>query len=190
MQAITDTCRRDFTAVHNSGSRSNSQVKWIVLHDEEAATARSAAQWFANPASEGSAHLCVDDEVCFRTLPDDAIPWAASSAIGANTGGFHIEQAGFAKWSAVVWLSHLRTLQRAAFKTALHCRKFGIPTVFVDADGLLAGKRGVTTHAEVTRASKKKNPGGSYDHTDPGPLWPRRVFMAYVRKYAKQLGSV
>lgn len=176
---IGAACRRGYKAVHSSGSRPVKSIRWVVLHDEEAASAEAAAAWFQNPESQGSAHLCVDDKACFRTLPNTAIPWAAP---GANTQGFHIEQAGFAKWSAVVWRSHLGTLQRAAYKTALHCRQFGIPVRFVTAKGLAKGESGITTHAECTKAF-----GGT--HTDPGPFWPRRLFMGYVRKYARELAG-
>ena len=170
---ITAVCSRKYHAVHTDGQRKLSDIRWIVLHDEEADTAQSAAAWFANPDSQGSAHLCVDDVMCFRTLDNDEIPWAAP---GANRQGFHIEQAGFAKWSLVMWTRYRQTLRRAAYKTALHCKLFGIPPTFVFAAGLAAGDKGITTHAECTKAF-----GG--DHTDPGLFWPRRLFMRYVRAY-------
>jgi hypothetical protein len=58
----------------------------------------------------------VDDGQCFRTLENDVIPWGAK---GANTNGFHIEHAGFAKWERRKWMSHEGTLRRGAFKAAL-----------------------------------------------------------------------
>jgi hypothetical protein len=173
-------CRTTFHAAHTSGKRPVSAIWWIFLHDEEAGTASSAANWFANPNSEGSAHLCVDDNVCFRTLGDDDIAWAMDSKF-ANTHSFSIEQAGYAKWSVPLWKKHWKTLRRAAYKTAYHCHKFGIPPYFVWAADLRKGKRGVSTHAESTKAF-----GGN--HTDPGPLWPRYIFMVLVRRYFKQLG--
>lgn len=148
------------------------------MHDEESPTAQSAASWFANPKSEGSAHLCVDDTVTYRTLSDTTIPWGAQ---GANEKGFHIEQAGYAKWTETLWSKrHRRTLQRAAYKTAAHCLKFKIPPRFVFAADLKAGRRGVTTHAQCTLAF-----GGS--HTDPGKSWPRHLFMGLVRAYYLQI---
>lgn len=177
---IAAVCRRDYTAVHTSGVRPLSSVRYIVLHDEEAADARSAAAWFQNPASGGSAHLCVDDKTCYRTLPNDAVAWGAP---GANEHGFHIEQAGFARWSTVIWRRHYKTLQRAAFKTAVHLHLFKLPPVFLTAADLKAGRKGVTTHAECTKAF-----GG--DHTDPGPGWPRPLFMALVRSYYKTMGPL
>lgn len=174
---IRANCSTAYRAAHTSGTRSLDDVSLIVLHDEEAGSAEAAARWFASPYSQGSAHLCVDETICYRTLNNEDIPWAAH---GANENGFHIEQAGFARWSAVVWLSHLRTLQRAAYKTAFHCRVFAIPVVWLDYRKLQLGYKGITTHAECTRAF-----GGT--HTDPGPFWPRRYFMRLVRGYIAEL---
>jgi len=175
---ISAPCRRDFHAYHNSGKRTQ-RVIWIVLHDEEATTAGGAARYFTTPASGGSAHLCVDDSRCYRCLDNDVIAWGAP---GANEQGFHIEQAGFARWSAVVWRSHMGTLRRAAYKAALHCHRFDVPPRFVTASGLRARQPGITTHREVSKAF---DPGG---HTDPGPFWPRPLFMLLVRRYYAQLG--
>lgn len=175
---IAAPCRLDYyPAIRQSGKRTLSEIKWIVLHSEEASSAKAAAGWFQNSSAQGSAHLCLDDKTCYRSLPNSAIPWGAS---GANRNGFHIEQAGFARWGEQSWLAHLWTLRRAAYKTAYHCRKFGIPPVFVRAPGLKAGKPGITTHYECSQAF-----GGT--HWDPGPGWPRKRFMALVRYYHARL---
>jgi N-acetyl-anhydromuramyl-L-alanine amidase AmpD len=174
---IAAKCDRSFRAVKTQGKREPGTVLWIVLHDEEASTAESAARFFTTSQAGGSAHLCVDDEICYRTLDNDDI---AQGARGANTHGFHIEQAGFAKWSTVVWLRHRRTLERAAYKTALHCVLFNIPPTFRFARHLEANRPGVTTHRECSQAF-----GG--DHSDPGPFWPRRRFMRLVRAFHAEL---
>ena len=176
---IDAACDRSYRAYHTQGTRPLRSVHWIVLHDEEASTAESAARYFTLPESGGSAHLCVDDAICFRCLDNKDI---AEGAPGANTNGFHIEQAGFARWSAVVWRSHYRTLHRAAYKTAFHCHVFKLPPVFVFAAGLQQNEKGVTTHAQVSKAFRGT-------HTDPGPLWPRRYFMRLVRQYHAQLDT-
>lgn len=184
---IAHDCRLDYyPAYHTSGKRAESAIFWIVLHDEEAPTAAGSAEYFKSSESGGSAHLCVDDVACYRCLPNEAIPWGAASApqIGANTHGFHIEQAGYARWSAVIWSKHHRTLERAAYKTAFHCLKFKIPPVFVAADEL-PGKHGITTHNEISKASRRLDPGNAsrYSHSDPGLFWPRSRFMALVNGY-------
>lgn len=164
-------CSHEFRAVHNSGTRSLSEIRWVVMHDEEAPTARAAASWFKNPDSAGSAHVCVDNKECYRTLPDSYIAWAAP---GANTYGLHLEQAGWASWNRKTWLKNIATLRRSSTIAARWCVKYKIRPRFVHADGLRAGRHGVTTHAECTKAF-----GGT--HTDPGAGWPRRVFMTMVR---------
>lgn len=169
---IASACDRRYRAVHSSGKRPLSQIALMVLHDEEALTALTAAAWFANTASAGSAHLCNDDRSCFRCLDDADIPWGAP---GANYRGLHFEQAGFASWPRTTWtLQHHMTIDRTAFKVAFHIHKYRankIPVAFVDHVGLQAGRKGITTHAECTKAF-----GGT--HTDPGRGYPIDVFMA------------
>lgn len=186
---IRAECDRTYLpAAHSSGKRKLSEIKWVILHDEEAPSAESAARYFQSGKSGGSAHLCVDDKACYRCLANDQIPWGASSSFGANTHGFHIEQAGYARWLPGQWMLHKNTLERAAYKTAFHCKKFGIPPVFVEAKDL-PRKFGVTTHAEVTKASKRLDPrhAWQYDHTDPGTFWPRWWFMRRVKAYYAEL---
>ena len=148
-----------------------------MLHSTEGGTAASVARYFQSSRARGSAHLVVDDYECQRCLPNSAVPWAAP---GANYAGFHIEQCGFAKWSSEEWRSHRATLQRAAYKTALYCSNFGIPPVFRKAADLKARRPGITTHVECSEAF-----GGT--HWDPGPGWPRSLFMTLVRRYLKEI---
>lgn len=176
---IGATCKTDYAASRSSGHRPLSAVKWIVLHSTETGphTARAVARYFSSSAARGSTHLVVDDDECYRCLANNQVPWGAK---GANYAGFHIEQCGFARWSDGLWRTRMRTLRRAAYKTAVHCRRFGIPVRFVDAQGLLAGRKGITTHRECSKAF-----GGT--HWDPGPGWPKALFMGMVRTYATAL---
>jgi N-acetyl-anhydromuramyl-L-alanine amidase AmpD len=185
---IDAACKLDFfPAYHSSGLRQVKDVFWIVLHDEEAPNAKGAAAYFRSADSGGSAHLCVDQDECYRCLPNTAIPWGAASAFGANTHGFHIEQAGYAGWTKAQWETHANELERAAYKTAVHCHVFKIPPVFVTAEHLPA-KHGITTHAEISAASRRLDPGNAsrYSHHDPGPGWPREHFMRLVAGYYAQ----
>lgn len=177
---IAADCSRKYTAAHDSGERPVSEILWIVLHSTEGDTAQSAAAWFENPASSGSAHLCVDDSICYRTLLNTQVAWAAP---GANTKGFHIEQAGYAAWTANEWRHHEATLRRAAYKTAFHARMFNIPLRWVAANSLALGRKGITTHAECTKAF-----GGT--HTDPGAGYPKALFLRYAKEYADQIGNL
>src|SRR3954463_6097160 len=102
---ISADCRLTYRAAHDSGHRGLAEVRLIVMHDTEGGTAESVARYFAETQKKVSAHLVVDENACYRTLPNNVIPMAAP---GANAAGFHIEMCGFARWSAVVWKAHLR----------------------------------------------------------------------------------
>jgi hypothetical protein len=189
--------RRYMPAFHSSGMRALTDVYWVVLHDEEAPTAAGAANYFRSPSSGGSAHLCLDETVCYRCLANDVVPWGASSApaLAANKHGFHIEQAGYAAWLPGRWLVHRGTVERAAYKTALHLRVFKLPALWRTADDLVSGvrsgtpARGITTHREITLASKRLDPAHAwqYTHTDPGRFYPRALFMQRVRAFRAEL---
>ena len=117
-------CRTGIAAAHHEGERSQRSIRFIVLHSTEGGTAKSVAEWFANPASGGSSNIVVDDFQCWRSLGDNLIPWGAPPL---NTFGFHVEMCGYAAWSRARWLLHYRTLQRSAYKAALRIKWYGIP---------------------------------------------------------------
>lgn len=176
---ISADCNFQYHAYHKSGTRPLTVIDLVVIHSSEGGTSRSVASYFKSPASGGSTQLAVDDYDCYRCLRDDEIPWGAP---GANYNGFHIEQCGYAKWATSIWSkTHRRTLMRAAYKAAFHCKKYGIKPRFLVAATLRQGIRdGITTHAECSKAF-----GG--DHVDPGTGWPRLLFMTLVRGYYASL---
>jgi hypothetical protein len=177
---IQRQCRTNYHARRSSGQRVLTQIWWIVLHDTEGNTAQAAASWFQNPDCQGSSNIVVDNRQCFRVLDDEEIPWGAP---GANYHGWHVEQAGFARWSRIIWKKGSRKLiQRAAYKSALRCHKYKIPVRFCNAAMLQKGMKGITTHAECTKAF-----GG--DHTDPGGGYPIKLFMWYCKRYLKKLNK-
>lgn len=177
MDAISASCKTTYHAdTANSGKRPLSAVKWLVLHSTEGGTAAGVARMFSGKGAEGSAHLVVDDKACYRCLDNDEVPWAAPYA---NTQGFHIEQCGYAAWTAGQWEQHLTMLHRTAYKLALHAKLFNIPLVFVAAAGLKAGHRGVTTHAEVSKAF----PNSQGNHHDPGTGYPMTLVLRLALHY-------
>ena len=173
------TCETDVRAAHHGGTRDMSEVDLIVLHSTEDSTAKSAADWFATtiegePESKqpGSTQVVVDDTGCYRTLPDNVVPYGAPNV---NIRGLHIEMAGFHDWTREQWLEHLPTIEKAAGQAAAWAAEYGIPLRFLDAAALRAGERGgVTTHLEATKAF---TPGG---HVDPGPNFPLDTFFSYA----------
>lgn len=175
---IRATCSTQYRAIRTSGTRRLSAIELLVVHTTQGITARGAARWFTNPACRGSAHLVVDGAECFRTLPPSAIPWAAP---GANGRGWHLEVAGMAQWSRAEWLARRSTIERAAFKLALHAKAFGIPLVRLSVPELRAGvKQGVVDHDQCSRAF-----GGT--HWDVGDGFPFDLLMTRARAYRKDL---
>lgn len=183
MSLIQSPCKLDYPASHSSGPRSPAQIKWIVIHSTEGPVgheaARSVARFFANPATQASVQLVVDEDDCYRCLPNDVIPWGAP---GANTGGFHIEHCAYASWTRVLWMAHEQTLRRGAYKAALHCKAFGIPPRWVGPVGLRVGKKGLTTHRDVSYAWPLLARKAGF-HTDPGPYFPRDRYLGFVKEY-------
>lgn len=182
---IARDCSARYRARRHSGTRKLATIRLGVVHCTEGSTAAGAAAWFANDASRGSAHLCVDGRECYRTLPPGMIPWGAP---GVNGAGWHLELAGFARRSRAEWLAHRGTLERGAFKLAQNGRG-RFPMRFLTDRQLAAAirgdkrVRGVCSHKQVSRVY-----GGT--HWDPGPAFPWDVFMALARKYERQLAAV
>jgi len=167
-----ENCSRKFFPSPNQND--NPRVMppdWIVLHDTEGGTdAANIAAYFFNPESKVSVHLVVDDEgACYRCVADDHSAWGAGAA---NPRALQIELVAplgaASKWSEEDWGSHETLLEIAAAHVAHWCELYSIPTQFVNAEGLKAGQRGITTHHEVSRAF-----GGT--HFDPGEGFPIEI---------------
>jgi hypothetical protein len=169
-------CSSTFRAVHDSGDRTPGQIRFIVLHATESAanTAEAVARYFTSSGAGGSAHLVVDDDECFRCLPDLIVPWGAPPL---NTAGYHIEHCGYTAWKAADWAQHVRTLERSAFKAFLRCRLYDIPPRRLTDAELAARKPGITTHAQVSRVFRKST------HTDPGSGFPLAWYVDRVKAY-------
>lgn len=169
-------CNPRYRAKHDSGPRAASAIRLVVIHDTEGGTAESVARFFATTA-QASTQLVVDDEVCYRCVPDLVIPWGAP---GVNTSGLHIEHCGWARWSRAEWMHHGRMLRHSAKHAAEWCVKYDIPRRWVGPWGLKLRRKGFTTHADASKAF-----GGS-GHTDPGPHFPKDFYMGLVREeYAR-----
>jgi len=179
---IKAICDRSFPAYHHGTSRSTKAIKWVVVHDTEGGSARSVAVMFSRSSATASTHLVVDEDECYRMLDDTVIPWGAP---GANTNGYHIEHVGFASWSRAQWLAHDNTLRRGAYKAAIRCAAYNIPARWVGPLSLRFGRKGLTTHADVSKW--QGTPGG---HTDPGPNFPKDVYLAYVKRYIAEIKGV
>jgi hypothetical protein len=162
----------------SSGSRAKSAIKCVVVHQTEGPSAESAAHYFTY-RPDGSAHLCVDDQKCFRCLNDSQI---ACGVTDVNSWTLHIEQAGFSTWNKAQWMSsaHRKQMDHVAYHVAKWLDEYDLPNRFLttadfNRDG---AQQGWTTHNELSLSSIS-----SSTHTDPGKGWPRQYFERRVRAY-------
>jgi N-acetyl-anhydromuramyl-L-alanine amidase AmpD len=163
---------------------SGRRIDLIVIHtmemDEKGSTAESCAAWFQNPAAGVSAHYCVDNDTIVQCVQEDDVAWHAP---GANHDGIGIEHAGRAKQTGREWGDDysVAMLDRSTTLAAEICKRYGIPAVWLNPPDLLAGKRGITSHNNVSKAFKKGT------HWDPGEGFPIQQYLTAVRK---KLGAV
>lgn len=154
------------------------QIDLIVLHSMESGekpdTAENVAAWFAGEtAPQASAHYCVDNDSIVQCVKDQDIAWAAP---GANRNGIHIEHAGKASQSAEEWNDEYsrNVIVMSAGLSSILCKKYDIPVRFLTAEDLVRNGRGITTHAEVSKAFHQS------DHWDPGPGFPTSTYIYLV----------
>jgi N-acetylmuramoyl-L-alanine amidase/Putative peptidoglycan binding domain len=169
-----------FIAARNFTKGRDAPIDVLVVHAMEAAerpdTAEAVARWFAGPhAPRASAHFCIDADSIVRCVRDDDVAWHAP---GANHNGLGFEHAGYSAQTDADWddsYSHAM-LSRSARLVAAKCREYGIPPVWLFPADLLAGRRGITSHWNVTRAFRRS------DHTDPGAAFPVERYVGLVRR--------
>jgi N-acetyl-anhydromuramyl-L-alanine amidase AmpD len=163
---------------HASGSQS--AVTRIVMHCTVSPTvsggARGNASYFQNPAAGGLAHYVVDPGEVVQCAPEGTVCWHAPP----NGGSIGVElcdpqprnpdgsDADPARWNDA---NHQSMLALAVKLVRDLATRWQVPLVFVDAAGLVAGRQGITGHAEVAQAWRQS------DHTDPGEF-PWTAFMA------------
>jgi N-acetyl-anhydromuramyl-L-alanine amidase AmpD len=154
-------------------------IDLVVIHTAEYPELPESAEWVANyfakpGAPKASAHYMVDASEVIQGVWDKDVAWAAP---GANHNGIQIEHAGYAKQTKKDWSDDYskRMLARSAKLTARLCRKHNIPVRWVSPSQLRAGRRGLTSHANVSAAFKRSS------HWDPGPNFPVTVYLRLVK---------
>lgn len=156
-------------------------VDCVVIHTAECGETPGAAtnlmKWCAGPnAPQASWHYAVDSTGVTQSVREKHVAWHAP---GMNGKGIGVEHAGRAAQNAAGWSDaySLAVLDYSARLVAGVCRRWGIPVVRLSPADLLAGKRGITGHVDVTMAFKKST------HTDPGTAWPWESYLAAVQRY-------
>lgn len=174
----------------------NKPIKRIVIHSAvipcEPGRARQLARMNREGTGGGSWHYAVDPDEVIQCSHDGVICWHAPP----NANSIGIEMAdwpeplpapeGSPRWDRLRsrWRwndrNHRKMLNRTARLTARLCLAYGLPIKYRTAADLAAGKRGITTHAQVSAAF------GQSTHWDPG-FWPRYGFMRKVRRHARRI---
>lgn len=149
----------------------------IVVHDEEyqdkPTAAEEIAAFFAGPnAPQASAHAAVDNNSIVGCVHEADTAWHAPP----NKGSLGIEHSGYSSQSADTWADPYNEamLCLSAKLCADWCRRYDIPVVWLSVDDLLAGKRGITSHNNVSQAWHQS------DHSDPGPNFPVAHYLELV----------
>lgn len=155
----------------------NLPVHRIVIHDmefpERSTAAEDVAAYFKRGPVRASAHYCCDNNSIVQCVSEDDIAFHAPP----NSHSIGVELAGYAKQSPAEWRDPFSSamLHRAAQLVAEVCTRHGVPPVWLTPADLKAGKRGITSHNNVSKAF------GQSTHTDPGPAFPAGWFIDLVR---------
>lgn len=158
----------------NYSSRGGASVRLIVLHTAEGSkTIESLGAFFADPSSEVSSHVGIDDKAgtIGEYVKRGNKAWTAANA---NPVAVQAELCGFAKWSADEWHTrHAAMLDNTARWIAEEAAYFGIPITALSPSQAQGSGRGVCQHADLGSW------GGS--HWDCGDGFP----LGYVLDVAR-----
>lgn len=181
----------------NHSGTGNHPYTRVVIHSAVTPCRRGMARrlgaWNAEGSTGGSWHYATDPGEVIQCSYDSYVCWHAPPNLHSlgiemadTPGPVPGDKRGTAAWKAArrSW-RWVRADQRAMLRLTAHLTARallaeGLPVLFVSARGLRKGRRGVTTHANVSRAF------GQSSHWDPG-FWPRRWFMRMVRAEARRI---
>ena len=167
------------------GGVMNGGPAFTVVHDAETPLrigyADAIAEFFRKgPAAGTSAHAMVDPAKSIKMLPDNVVAYAAGPK--ANPRGWHLEQAGYARFTRADWTTNDGLAQARRVGACLRevHDQWGIPKRWMTDDQLrraAAGDRasgGMTTHQQVARVLRGTT------HTDPEDNYPRDLLLQIV----------
>jgi hypothetical protein len=160
----------------NYSSRGGAGVRLIVVHTAEGATTiESLGSFFANPSSEVSSHVGVDDKAgtVGEYVKRGSKAWTASNA---NPVAVQAELCAFAAWSPAEWDRHPNMLENLARWIAEESKATGVPITKLTPSQAQGSGRGVCRHSDL----------GSWggNHSDPGSGFPMDDVLAEARAWA------
>ena len=179
------------------GKKTNKPISRLVIHSTvspcEPGGARNIARFFRVTDKFASAHYVEDPGETVQVVFDSWVAYAAPP----NEHSLHFEMCdipgpvpdekpGTARWKMLrrAWRwskpNQMKMLDRTAFDVAQTSLAEDVPARFLSVQDLRDGLRGITTHANVSKAFKQST------HWDPG-WWPRVWFMRRVRFYRREL---
>lgn len=146
--------------------------------------ARAVAEYFAREQGKTSAHYTVDcstryADAVVQCVGDHDVSWDC----GWNPPGISIEMCEYPGADIGRWgdPQHRQLMKNTVRLTAELCLAYNIRPWYVGWVQLRMGVKGITTHAQVSKAYPRLT-----DHTDPGS-WRRYRFMRAVRAQIKQI---
>lgn len=162
------TLSRDVIPSPNKSSRGGAAVRLIVVHDTEGAlTYKTLGGFFANPASQVSSHVGIDDtpgRIGEYVRRGDKAWTAANANPVAVQAELCAPSGAAASWTAADWHKHPNMLANAAAWIAEEAAAFGLPIVRLTPSQAQGGGRGVCQHSDLGAW------GGG--HHDCGPGFP------------------
>jgi hypothetical protein len=148
----------------NYSSRAGSKVRLIVLHTAEgASTYQNLGSYFANPKSQVSSHVGIDDTpgTVGEYVKRENKAWTAANA---NPYSIQAELCAWASWTIDQWATHPMMLQNCAQWIAEEATYYNIPIVRLSPQQVQSGGTGVCEHVDLGTM------GGN--HYDCGPNFP------------------
>lgn len=171
-----------FLQARDYGWAERTSIDVIVLHSAEIGEFHSSAEGLGRAFNIGmpkpaSTHYGVDDDSIMQYVRDKDIAFHAPGVNGRSLG---IEQAGYAKQTREEWLDPYgqRMLRLVAKLVAAKAKQYAVPLVWLKPEQIVAGRRGICQHIDITHAYPPKKGG----HWDCGPNYP----MGLVLEWAEQ----
>lgn len=169
------------------GGSDNKPINRIVIHSTVGPTkvgsARGVAAYFKTTVTRpSSAHYVVDAGEVVQVTFDSVEAYHAPPnlhSLGVEMCDFPDDRLprGLERWKDA---DHRSLLRRVIALTAELCLAYSVPAEFLTVSDLLAGKRGITTHNNVSHAFHEST------HWDPG-AWPQVEFMTRLQKRVTRL---